>query len=165
MLEGPGRVSRSAAPLTGGGVCVVLAGLLLGWAAGCGGGQKEGVARMDARPVPYLEGVAVPSGFSMVDRNTEDYSSGAGRWARHEYVGWADPEAVRQFYREQMPLQGWNRVTDHNIKGTITLRFERRNEACDIVISPTGFLNRTKIQAVIMPFSRSASDGPRRPVP
>ena len=136
-----------------------MAGALMG----CG--DRGGVRRISPRDTPYLEGVAVPGNFKLVDRNTEDYESGGRRWARHEYVGSADKETLRGFYKEQMPLLGWNRVTDHNVQGRITMRFEKPNEVCDIVITSGGMFNRVRVQAIVMPFQRPSTVSPRRPVP
>ncbi len=132
---------------------------------GCGD-PKDGVTRLSPRGVPFLDGVPVPAGFQLVDRMTEDYESGAQRMARHVYEGAADPNAVRSFYREQMPLVGWNRVSDQNVKGSIAIRFEKQTEACHITIDRSGTLGRVRIQAVVMPFNRSPSEAPaRRPMP
>jgi len=134
-------------------------------AAGCGD-NPEGVTRLSPRGVPYLTGVAVPAGFTLVEKNTEDYESGAQRWARHLYRGNASVAAVRNFYRDQMPLMGWNRVSEQNVKGTVGLRFEKPSESCAVQIAPTGFFNWSTIQVVVMPFSRNPTEPPaRRPMP
>jgi len=137
-------------------------------AAGCGD-QKPAVTRLSPRSVPYLEGVPVPAKFVLVDKMTEDYESGGQRTARHEYRGSADLHSVREFYREQMPLLGWARVTDQNVKGAVNLRFERKNESCNVEISeinwPAAWFNRTSIQVVVNPFNRSSMEPPRRPMP
>jgi hypothetical protein len=132
-------------------------------AAGCGD-KGEGPARLSPRGMPYLTGVPVPAGFSLVERNTEDYESGAQRWARHLYRGTASQDSVRNFYREQMPINGWNRVSDQNIKGTISLRFEKASESCTVQISSSLFWST--IHVVVMPLSRSSTEPPpRRPMP
>lgn len=141
--------------------CTLLAAVVA-W-TGCGDG--DGVSRISPRDTPYLEGVAVPANFKLVDRNTEDYESGGRRWARHEYVGSADKELLRGFYKEQMPLLGWSRVTDHNVEGRITMRFEKPNEVCDIVITSGGMLNRSRVQAIVMPFQRPSTIAPKRSMP
>ena len=135
-------------------------------AGGChnDGNSNGGVARMPARPSPYIEGVPVPKGFDLVSRMTEDYESGGQRTARHEYHGFADPQDVRQFYREQMPLVGRARVADQDVKGRISLRFERHNEACTVEIE-SNLVNYTSIQVIINPFTRNPSEPPKRPVP
>jgi hypothetical protein len=80
-------------------------------------------------------------------------------------VGSADPHAIRTFYREQMPLLGWDRVSDQQVKGRITLRFEKRNEVCTVEIEDAGMVSRTKIQVIVKPFHRSPMEPPRRNLP
>jgi len=133
-------------------------------AAGCGDGREGGVTRLSPRGVPFLSGVPVPTKFDLVDKNTEDYESGGRRWARHWYRGHAPRHAVRNFYREQMPLMGWSRVSDQNVKGTISIRFEKKNESCTVEIEPAGAFNRCTIKVIVMPFSRTPTEPPpRRP--
>lgn len=143
----------------------LLLAATLSFATGCSGEKNGGVERLKPRGVPYLDGVPVPANFSLVDKMSEDHESGAQRTARHEYRGFANPEAVRAFYREQMPLMGWSRVSDRNVKGTISIRFEKRNEACTIQIEPN-MINYTTVRATIDPFNRTTiTEPPKRPVP
>jgi len=140
---------------------LVAAGL-----AGCGDKPENGPVRLNPRGVPFLTGVAVPEGFTLVDRNTEDYESGGRRWARHCYRGYADPIAVRNFYREQMPLLGWNLISDQSVKGVISIRFENPDESCTVQITRDGLFNRCTIQVILMPLSRTPKEPPsRRPMP
>jgi len=170
LRENPDRraVARRRWP-SGGPILIALAmaGIAgLGAAAGCGDKPEGGLARLNARGEPFLSGVPVPEGFSLVDRNTEDYESGGRRWARHCYRGRADQFAVRNFYREQMPLLGWNLISDQNVKGVMTIRFENPDEACTIQIERDGMFNRCTVQAILMPLSRvTAEPPPRQPVP
>jgi hypothetical protein len=151
-----GRAGRAAA-------IVGLACLLV---AGCGDSKSKGPQRLSPRSVPYLEGVAVPAGFKLVDDMVMDSESGGQRMARHTYVGGADPHAVRNFYREQMPLLGWDRVTDQNFKGVITIRFEKNHEACTVEIRPSGgVLDRTAIHVLVQPFNRTPLQPPKKPTP
>ncbi len=139
--------------------------LLVAALAGCGDKSSGGVQRLSPRGTPYLDGVPVPANFRLIEKMTEDYESGAQRTARHEYRGFANAQAVRNFYREQMPLVGWTRVSDQNVKGVVSLRFEKRNEACTVQIEP-GWFNYTTIRAIVNPFNRTApSEPPKRPVP
>lgn len=133
--------------------------------AGCGD-KGDGLERLSPRTTPYLTGIPVPVKFSLVDKNSEDIESGSPRFARHNYRGSAPLMAVRNFYREQMPVNGWNRVSDQSVKGVVHLRFEKGNEACTVQISPSGFFNWCTIQVVVMPFSRNSMEPPpRRPMP
>lgn len=141
-----------------------LVGLMVLGLAGCGDHKEGSVNRLTPRSKSYLDGVPVPSGFDLVDKMTEDHESGQQRTARHQYRGFGDEHAVRDFYREQMPLQGWSRVSDHNVKGIVDIRFERKGEACSIKIEP-GWLNITNIQVIVEPFNRSLTEPPKRPLP
>jgi hypothetical protein len=155
-----GRIGRCALP-------GVVLGLLVPvlFLAGCSGSDGE-IARLSPRSTTYLEGVPVPTGFELVDKMTEDYQSGGQRTARHLYQGTGDPHAIREFYREQMPAAGWNLVSDQSVKGTINLRFERRSEAANVQIEPSGWFNRARIQIILNPFTRTPmTEPPRRPVP
>jgi len=149
---------------------LAVAGLLVAGAVGCGEKETEAVSRLSPRGVPYLEGVPVPSGFRMVKGQSTDYESAGQRNAIHVYEGREDPSAVRRFYREQMPLMGWNRISDQSVEGCITLRFEKASEACTVEVKPTVLFNRTRIHVAVSPFNRPAQTtteppSPRRPVP
>lgn len=135
--------------------------------AGCGD-NKGTVTRLNPRGVPYLEGVPVPNGFKLEKGESTDFESAGQRNARHVYSGFGDASRVRSFYQEQMPLMGWTRVSAQNVEGNITLRFEKKTEACTIEIRPTQFLDRTRVHVTVSPFDRSAqpqSEPPGRPVP
>ncbi len=87
-----------------------------------------------------------------MEQASEDRSTGSARlYLRHLYEGTGDKYAVRSFYREQMPLVRWTKVSDGNIKGNFTMRFEKGNESCTITISDArSFLGpRTQIQIVV----------------
>ena len=141
---------------------LAIAMMLAGAAAGCN--DRPTVTRLSPKNNSYLEGIPVPAKFQLAEKMTEDYESGGERTARHEYRGFSDPPSIREFYREQMPTLGWVRVSDQNVKGRITLRFERKSEACTIEIEP-GYLFQTTIRVIVNPFTRSPMESPRRQVP
>lgn len=147
--------------------CWWAAGLAVLGLAGCQGGTLMGgtPGRITPRPVPYISDVPVPVGFKLVDKMTDDYVSGGMRVVRHEYEGRADRAALRNFYQEQMPTYRWARISDQNIKGEITLRFEKANESCTVTIRPTNgdWLDQTSIRVTIVPFDRSGQPAARPP--
>jgi len=134
--------------------------------AGCQNGTLSGSnpGRITPRPVPYISDVPVPTGFRLVDKMTDDYVSGGMRVVRHEYEGRADRAALRNFYEEQMPTYRWTRISDQNIKGEITLRFEKGNESCTVIIRPANsdWFDLTSIRVTIVPFDRSGREPPAR---
>ena len=142
---------------------LALSLLAVGLMGGCSGDKKGGMKRLKARESPFLDDVPVPQGFKLVDKMTEDYESGGQRMARHEYRGYTDRYRIREFYKEQMPLMGWNLVSDQNVKGIITLRFENKFEFCSVTIIPSGWFDRSTIRVIINPFKRTPTEPPKRP--
>ena len=139
----------------------VLAGCLL--TAGCTGSGKGGAMEpLKPRGMSYLAEVPVPQGFSKVDSGSWDHESGGQRMAEHVYRGSAAPEAVRTFYREQMPRTGWQCLSDQNFEGLTSIRFEKHSEACTVAIKSDS-LNRTVVKVMVVPFSRTPMEPPKRP--
>jgi hypothetical protein len=144
----------------------LVGAVVLASAVGCQSSEtREGGKRIVARPVPYIADVPLPSNFKMVDRMTDDYISGDVRFVRHVYEGRCDRAALRGFYQEQMPAYRWSRVTDQNVQGEITMRFEKGNEMCVVVIRPArgGLGDKTVIRVTIQPFDRNGRQPPARP--
>lgn len=141
-------------------------GLLAVGLLGCQGGGSwgGGPERLTPRPVPFIADVPVPTGFRLVEKTTDDYVSGGTRVVRHDYEGRADRAALRSFYQEQMPGFRWARISDQNIKGEITMRFEKGNESCVVVIRPTSsdWFDQTTVRVTIVPFDRSGREPPAR---
>ena len=98
----------------------------------------------------------MPTGFRLVDQASEDFSSGPVRYVRHRYLGRADKYAVREFYRKQMPLVRWTAISDSNVNGRITMRFQRQDESCTVTIEDetSGFARRVAVQVMIAPSAR-----------
>lgn len=120
--------------------------------AGCAQSGKDirEVRLIPARP--FEPDVPVPIGFKLIDKASEDRSTGTSRlYVRHLYAGRADKYAIRHFYREQMPLARWSMVSDGNVKGDIDMRFEKGGESCTVSITGgEGLLStKTQIQVII----------------
>ncbi len=131
---------------------------------GCQGGLTGNPGRLTPKPVPYISDVPVPNGFRLVEKATDDYISGGVRVVRHDYEGRADRAALRTFYQEQMPSFRWTRISDQNIKGEITMRFEKGTESCTVVVRPTSsdWLDQTTVRVTIVPFDRNGREPPAR---
>jgi hypothetical protein len=127
---------------------------------GCNPGSKSG---QDIRLVPvaspYERDIPIPDGFTLVEDACEDQLTGTRRlYLRHLYEGEADKYRVRKFYREQMPRAQWALVSDGNIKGQYTMRFEKNNEACTVQIQDAGgrIGHKIHIQVIIMQEERGS---------
>jgi hypothetical protein len=141
--------------------CTLLAALaLLG--GGCGQERRPGGAvRLAAAATPYERDIPIPNGFRLVERACEDQSTGTRRlYLRHTYEGRAaDRYAVRTFYRDQMPRAQWTLVSDGNVKGSYTMRFEKGTEACTVLISdvPSRLGVNTRVQVIVTQEERGKS--------
>lgn len=115
--------------------------------------------RLVASARPHEPDIPIPAGFKLVDSASEDRSTGVSRlYLRHMYTGRADKYAVRNFYREQMPLARWTMVSAGNIRGVCTLRFEKGNESCDVDIRDAGqgLGRHTEIQVLVSQQQRGS---------
>jgi hypothetical protein len=84
---------------------------------------------------PFEADVPVPIGFWFVESASEDQATALGRlYLRHVYEGAAPRPAVRAFYREHMPLARWSMVSSGHVHGEYTLRFEKNDESCTVLI-------------------------------
>jgi hypothetical protein len=168
------EVSSNARPQNGSlkrrsGLVAALCVLTVSLFSGCKDGkltfdttQKSGgMERLSPRGVAFLEEVPVPDGFKLVESHSMDHESAGQRMARHEYQGKGDPFAVRNFYRQQMPQMGWERVSDESFKGVITMRFEKKREVCTVQIRAAEF-GRSVINVEVVPFSRTSLEPPKQ---
>jgi hypothetical protein len=130
-------------------VAVACTVLLL---TGCTATPARGPHIRLARGTPFEPDIPVPAKFGIVDRASEDRSTGTSRlYLRHLYEGSADKHALRAFYREQMPLARWTKVSDGNVKGNIVMRYEKNAESCTIMLtSKQGvFGDKAQIQVIV----------------
>ena len=138
----------------------LLFALWIGTALGVGGcattGRNAGAAELAPSAQPYELDIPLPQGFALVDRSSESWSSGAIRYLRHRYVGRADKYAIRKFYRQQMPLVRWTALAESQVRGRYTLRFERAEESCTIVVADSGLrpFQRAVVDVIIGPTAR-----------
>ncbi len=124
---------------------------------GCQPGAGSQEIRLIASARPYEADIPVPSGFVLVDKASEDQSTGVSRlYLRHIYRGGANKHAVRTFYRDQMPLARWHRVSDGNVRGSITMVFEKGVESCTIDIGDAedGLRTSTQVQILVHQVER-----------
>lgn len=115
---------------------LLISALLLG--GGCVG--APGVERLAPVPSshPYHADIPLPAGFALVDQSSEDWSSGPLRYLRHRYQGRGDKHAVREFYRQQMPLVRWAPVQESSMYGRCRMLFARGLESCAVTIEQPG---------------------------
>lgn len=133
--------------------------LLAALVGGCNtsGGTTQRMARLLPSPRSYERDVPIPTGFVILDPLGESRSTGARRlYLRHVYEGQANKYAVRNFYLEQMPLAGWTKVSEGNVRGLITMRYEKASESCGMQITGSG-MGKTRVQVIIAQEERATS--------
>ncbi len=133
-------------------VCVVAV-LLVGLSSSCASSGRAGRNVRLQSGTPYSKDIPLPEGFRLIDQSSEDWSSEAVRYLRHQYAGRADRLNVREFYRKQMPLVRWTADSESDVHGRCTMQFSRRNEHCTITIRKKRSVlrSRTVVDVIIAP--------------
>ncbi len=135
-----------------------VAALVLSLVGGCVGSSAiRGNRSLLPSARPYAADIPLPEGFRLVDQSSEDWAAGRRiRYLRHRYRGRADKYTVREFYREQMPLVRWTAISDGNVNGRITMRFERAAESCTITIEDEmpRISRRVAVEVIVAPMPR-----------
>jgi hypothetical protein len=129
--------------------------------------QVEHSVRLVPAARPYEPDIPVPVGFRFVEEASEDRSTGMARlYLRHVYEGKANKFNVRDFYRDQMALARWVKVSDGNVKGEYSMRWEKGDDACNIVIRDRGRSRLlTEVQVIISQEARGKTPPVRRNTP
>jgi len=106
--------------------------------------------------------IPVPSGFTLDEASSEDKSSAASRYIRHVYLGTADNQLVRAFFREHMPVEKWTLLSDEMKQGQYVMQFEKEHESCEVTISQVGrgLFSKTKIRIEVSPRARGRAPKP-----
>ena len=142
-----------------------VAAIVLSLVGGCVGPSAiSGRQSLVPSARPYEADIPLPEGFRLVDRSSEDWAAGRRiRYLRHRYRGRADKYTVRRFYREQMPLVRWTAISDGNVNGRITMRFERAAESCTVTIEDETrrASRRVVIEVMVAPIPPIASQSKR----
>jgi len=79
--------------------------------------------------------IPIPSGFKFLYHNSYSFNTHNVRVAVLKYSGRPDAERVFLFFKEQMPMYGWNLLNTIEY-GMRLLNFEKENESCIITIEP-----------------------------
>ncbi len=141
---------------------------ILAVATGCqttGAGSRDGSL---TRGTPFESDIPVPAGFKIIDRASEDRSTGMSRlYLRHLYRGKSDAHSLRRFYRAQMPMAQWTLVSDGNVMGNIVMRYEKGDESCTIHVSgKEGMMTPvSEVQVVVAREERRQPPATRRKTP
>jgi len=88
-----------------------------------------------ATPRPLIADVPMPVGFVALPDRSSSYLSGDGvRMVEHTYQGLGEVIDAVRFYRQHLPLNGWNAVAERSA-GTVTrLDYVKGRERLSVVI-------------------------------
>ena len=113
--------------------------MLLGVAmfiSGCGERTRTPTV-LQPGPQFFVIDVPVPNRFDLERRrSTHDYSGGQ-RSVKHFYTGREDPQAVANFYRQEMLKYKWELVDQRLQNGVDHLNFNKGDETCQVRIEKT----------------------------
>jgi len=82
--------------------------------------------------------IPIPAGFKFLYKDSYVFETAGLRVAVFKYSGSPTAEKVFLFFKEQMPIYGWNLLNTVEY-GIRMLNFERDNESCIITIEPKKF--------------------------
>ena len=128
----------------------------------------EDAPAASARQHPTLEGIPIPSGFTLVADETHASNSGRLRYADCDFVGKADPASVFTFYKEYMPSAGFTLRQWRFDRGEYIMDFDSTNEQSTVRIKRSKF--KTDLRIDVRPTPKGSAerdtDTPvRRPKP
>jgi predicted small secreted protein len=84
-----------------------------------------------------FDDVPVPDGFRFIANESFAFQTQDVRVGLLKYEGKADPDAIVQFYKEQMPLYNW-KVVNIIEYGKRLLNFEKDGQSAVVTIEPRG---------------------------
>ncbi|MCM8792142.1 MAG: hypothetical protein NC826_03210 [Candidatus Omnitrophica bacterium] len=79
--------------------------------------------------------IPIPSGFKFLYQDSYSFQTSKVRVAILKYRGRPTAEKTFLFFKEQMPLYGWNLLNTIEY-GRHLLNFEKENESCIITVEP-----------------------------
>lgn len=111
---------------------------------------------LEPQPVLKFNDIPIPSGFKAMPLDSYSFENAGLRVAVLKYRGKANADQVVSFYKEQMPIYGWNflNVVEY---GERLLNFERETETCIIRLTPKG--NDTEIFISVGPKAQMKKPG------
>jgi len=104
-----------------------------------------------ARARPPIPDIPIPMGFNLYEPQSRNVVAGGARWVDQVYRGRDNHFAIKRFYMRQMPVSGWQLMTDIYSQGVITLDFEKQSERCRVEISKGSLLKPIRIWIQLWP--------------
>lgn len=98
-----------------------------------------------------LADVPIPLGAKFRAKSSSSYETGGRRTVKYNYGIWAKPILVRAFYRDNMPLRGWQLSNTITTEAVVSFSFKKVQEFCTVTIGPRNWYFQTLIHIEIQP--------------
>ena len=124
----------------------VMGVVLMGFVAGCApkastepldsqvAGAPADQAPLAGHKITAVPDLPVPAKMKIKKSASYSFEGAGSRDVDYTYEGWVDIRRVHRFYREQMPLNRWQLLTDNDIRGVYWLTFQKNRELCTVII-------------------------------
>lgn len=138
---------------------VCLGGMLLVLITGSGCSDNN--VALSPTPRTTIADLPVPTTFELEELRSRTFDNGAFRYVDLLYKGSASKQVVMDFYKNQMPIARWNRLTKHLSQGQTVIEYAKGNERCRVTISGGGMLRSTYIQITTWPINKANQPKPK----
>ena len=130
-------------------ILAVMAVLLIGLGAGCTAtastdpldsqvaGAPADQAPLAGHKIRTIADLPVPAKMKIRKSVSDSYEGAGTRYVDYTYEGWVDIRRVHRFYRDQMPLNRWQMLSDEYHRGVYWLTFQKNRETCTVIIRKT----------------------------
>ena len=118
-------------------------------ATGCKKGDQPGGAPQAqfANDVTF-EDIPVPSGFTLMRKDSYSFQNDVTRVGRLVYKGRSDINNVLAFYQQQMPLHGWQEMSYVDYRASIRY-YEKEGQSCILSVETRGLSHWHNIKIVL----------------
>ena len=127
-------------------ILAVMSVVLIGLGGGCAAtvstdpldsqvaGAPADQAPLAGHKIRAIPDLPVPAKMKIKKGESYSYEGAGSRTIDYTYTGRVDIRRVHRFYREQMPLNRWQLLTDNDIRGVYWLTFQKNRELCTVII-------------------------------
>ncbi len=109
--------------------------------------------QLEQASVQRFEDLPVPAGFTLYRKESFIFQNNRTRMGTMTYTGRADITAIIEFYKKQMPINGWSLLTTVEFD-KVVMSFEKDSEACIISIEKHG--RKVMISISLSPVSKGS---------
>lgn len=135
---------------------IALASLLALALPACQTGSGNANTPLIASSSSPIADVPIPAGFAMRG-GSQSYVTPNGqlRFVNHHYKGSEDMLPVVRFYRDQLPNNGWNLVSQQQAGDAVVLNFTKGSE--DLIVTVKEGTLHTHVNVRLHPAARPAA--------